>query len=62
MRTRLYSGLSAPGAQALLKDPRAMEALSRYGFVAYWRVKGWPALCRPLGSFDFECKPAAGRK
>jgi len=28
-------------------------------FVAYWREKGWPSLCRPLGDDDFECGPAA---
>ena len=62
VRYGLYSNLAAPGAQALFKDPRAMAALTRYGFVAYWRAKGWPALCRPLGSVDFACKPAQGRQ
>ncbi|MBC7655955.1 MAG: hypothetical protein H7147_02150, partial [Frankiaceae bacterium] len=62
VRYGLYSNLAAPGAQALLKDPRAKQALQRYGFVAYWRAKGWPALCRPLGSVDFECESAAERR
>lgn len=31
------------------------EMLDRFGFVAYWREKGWPPLCRPLGESDFEC-------
>jgi TolB-like protein len=25
------------------------------GFADYWRGRGWPELCRPLGSSDFEC-------
>ena len=29
--------------------------LVEYGFVACWREKGWPAVCRPLGDGDFEC-------
>jgi hypothetical protein len=40
-----------------LADPRAKELLREWGFEAYWRVKGWPALCRPLGESDFECGP-----
>lgn len=44
----------------MLEDPRAKDALVRYGVVAYWRENGWPALCRPLGADDFECTPAGG--
>ena len=61
VRYSLYPDLANLAAQPLLKDPRAKQALKRYGFVAYWREKGWPALCRPLGSDDFECGPAAKR-
>jgi len=21
----------------------------------YWRARGWPALCRPVGADDFVC-------
>ena len=38
-----------PVSAPLLTDPRGKETLSRYGFVAYWREKGWPAYCRPVG-------------
>jgi TolB-like protein len=48
---------SRPNGQAMLHDPRAKPMLVRYGFVAYWREKGWPAGCRPLGGEDFECGP-----
>ena len=55
-----YFQLAMPIARPLFADPRAKEMLKRYGFVAYWREKGWPSLCRPLGDDDFECGPAAG--
>jgi hypothetical protein len=49
----LYS--SKPAGHAMLRDPRVKDMLLRYGFPAYWREKGWPAGCRPLGETDFEC-------
>jgi hypothetical protein len=39
----------------MLRDPRIKEKLTLYGFPVYWREKGWPAGCRPLGETDFEC-------
>jgi TolB-like protein len=59
-RYGFFTEISHPVAQPWLRDPRVKTMLVRYGFVAYWREKGWPALCRPLGSDDFECGlPAA---
>jgi TolB-like protein len=49
----LYS--SRPAGYAMLRDPRVKAMTVRYGFPAYWREKGWPAGCRPLGETDFEC-------
>ena len=46
---------STPAGHAMLRDPRVKAKLVEYGFVAYWREKGWPAGCRPLGDADFEC-------
>ena len=48
----------------MLRDPRVKAKLVEYGFVAYWREKGWPAGCRALGADDFECgtEAAAARK
>jgi TolB-like protein len=54
----LYS--SRPAGHAMLRDPRVKAMLVRYGFPAYWREKGWPAGCRPLGETDFECGTDAG--
>jgi hypothetical protein len=55
--------ISRPAGHAMLRDPRVKEKLVEYGFVAYWREKGWPAICRPLSETDFGCglEPAATR-
>jgi TolB-like protein len=42
--------------RSLIADPRAERMLREYGFEAYWRARGWPANCRPLGDEDFECR------
>ena len=55
---KFYLYYELPFSAPLLTDPRGKESLSRYGFVAYWREKGWPANCRPLGDDDFECGSA----
>jgi TolB-like protein/tetratricopeptide (TPR) repeat protein len=49
----LYS--SKPAGHTMLRDPRVKAMLVHYGFPAYWREKGWPAGCRPVGETDFEC-------
>src|SRR5438552_13419544 len=49
----LYS--SRPAGHAMLRDPRVKAMIVRFGFPTYWREKGWPAGCRPLGETDFEC-------
>ena len=61
LRMELYQFLRQVPARPLLADPRAKKLLREYGFEAYWREKGWPALCHPLGSDDFECGAAAGK-
>jgi TolB-like protein len=57
-RKDLLLMLNYPFARPLASDPRAKRLLRELGFEAYWRAKGWPALCRPLGADDFECGPA----
>ena len=56
-----YANLSSPISQAWLRDPRVKARIARNGFPAYWRVKGWPALCHAVGSDDFECGVPAGK-
>lgn len=31
------------------------DFLRDFGFVEYWQEFGWPELCRPIGSDEFEC-------
>jgi hypothetical protein len=61
VRQELYEFLRQVPARPLLADPRAKKLLRDYGFEAYWREKGWPALCHPVGNDDFECGAAAGK-
>jgi hypothetical protein len=28
--------------------------MRQVGLVDYWRERGWPAFCRPVGADDFE--------
>ena len=46
---------SKPMGHAMLRDSRVKARLVEFGFVAYWRERGWPDGCRPLGDVDFEC-------
>jgi TolB-like protein/class 3 adenylate cyclase/tetratricopeptide (TPR) repeat protein len=44
---------------ASLAPVRKMDRFKAYvrkaGYVDYWRAKGWPDFCRPVGADDFEC-------
>ena len=44
----------------MLRDQRIKAKLTEYGFVAYWRAKGWPPGCKAVGEDDFDCAPGAG--
>jgi len=46
---------SKPMGQTMLRDPRVKAMVVRFGLPAYWREKGWPSGCRPIGESDFEC-------
>jgi hypothetical protein len=37
------------------KTERFKKFLRDTGLVDYWRARGWPDLCRPVGADDFEC-------
>ena len=57
-RSVRYKGLrymSSPAARAYLASARGKRMLADFGFVAYWRERGWPPQCRPVGDADFEC-------
>jgi len=41
---------------AFLRHTERFKAYVRAaGMVEYWRAKGWPELCRPVGADDFVC-------
>jgi TolB-like protein/tetratricopeptide (TPR) repeat protein len=41
---------------APLRKTERFKALMRNGgYVEYWRAKGWPEFCRPMGADDFVC-------
>ena len=60
VRMSLYPNLATVPGRPLFADPRAKSLLREYGFERYWRAKGWPSLCRPLGNDGFECGAATG--
>ena len=56
-------GLSPPAARYLWssevaparRTERFKAVVRAVGYVDYWRVKGWPDHCRPIGADDFVC-------
>jgi hypothetical protein len=54
-------GLSAqttwgPLAAPIRKTERFKAFVRSAGYVDYWRAKGWPDLCHPVGADDFACE------
>ena len=58
------AGYQVPGFNFSLWHPsyapaRKTERFKKYvraaGLVDYWRARGWPDLCRPVGADDFVC-------
>lgn len=45
-----------PVFREVRRQPDFKDFLRERDFVAYWREYGWPDLCSPLGSDDFECR------
>ena len=37
------------------KTERFKQVVRNMGLVNYWRERGWPAFCRPVGADDFAC-------
>ena len=44
-----------PAAAPLRKTERFKALMRNGGFVDYWRARGWPDLCHPVGADDFAC-------
>ena len=45
-----------PSYAPVRKTERFKKIMFDEGLVAYWRERGWPSFCRPLGANDFECE------
>jgi len=44
-----------PSYAAVRKTDRFKRLMGNLGLVDYWRARGWPAQCRPVGPVDFDC-------
>ncbi len=53
--TVTMSPLWYPSTAPLRKTERFKALVRKIGLVDYWRAKGWPDLCRPMGADDFVC-------
>jgi TolB-like protein len=49
------AGIWSSEFQPLRKTERFKAYIRNAGLIDYWRAKGWPDLCRPVGADDFEC-------
>jgi hypothetical protein len=47
--------LWAPQNALVRKTDRFKALMRKNGLVEYWRAKGWPDLCHPVGADDFAC-------
>jgi tetratricopeptide (TPR) repeat protein len=47
----IWHSLNAP----IRNTERFKKLMLKAGLVDYWRAKGWPDLCRPMGVDDFVC-------
>jgi tetratricopeptide (TPR) repeat protein len=47
--------LWSPEFAPVRKTDRFKTFVRKMGLVDYWRQKGWPDLCRPMGADDFVC-------
>jgi len=47
--------LWAPSYASVRRTDRFKTFVRKAGFVDFWKVRGWPDLCHPIGADDFEC-------
>jgi tetratricopeptide (TPR) repeat protein len=48
-------GLWRPYLAPLRKTERFKTYVRKAGLVDYWKARGWPDLCKPVGADDFAC-------
>jgi hypothetical protein len=51
-----FSLVWAPAFAALRKTEQFKTLLRHAKLPDYWRARGWPDLCHPVGADDFECR------
>jgi hypothetical protein len=51
----IASPLWHPSYAPVRKTERFKVYARKAGLVDYWRARGWPDLCRPMGAADFVC-------
>jgi hypothetical protein len=44
-----------PTYESVRRTQRFKSVMRDFGFVDYWRARGWPAQCRATGTNDFVC-------
>ena len=54
-RTGESFGDWAPEFTPVRKTERFKAYVRKIGLVDYWRERGWPDFCRPMGAVDFVC-------
>jgi len=54
-RSATLGSLWAPQYAPVRKTERFKTYVRKAGMVDYWRARGWPDLCRPIGADDFVC-------
>jgi hypothetical protein len=47
--------LWTPSLASVRKTERFKSYMRKIGMVDFWKQKGWPDLCRPMGADDFVC-------
>jgi adenylate cyclase len=52
---RRFRHLWSPEYAPIRNTARFKALMRNAGFVDYWRAKGWPDKCRPVGADDFVC-------
>jgi hypothetical protein len=45
-----------PSRAPVRKTVHFKDVVRKAGLVDYWRAKGWPEFCRPVGADDFVCE------
>ena len=53
--TALAIDLWHPSYTTVRKTERFKSYARKAGILEYWKAKGWPDLCRPMGADDFVC-------